>query len=81
VYLPGFSVTDQVWLPVPLTDVFLFTPGPNRWTLWIEDLSRTLIVYFPAPSVVTAFPAAVLTEIVKPGPLTPTSFGVARVLA
>ena len=29
----------------------------------------------------TAFPAAVLTVIVKPGPVTPTSFGVARVPA
>ena len=44
VYLPGLSLIVQVLSPTNDTLVFLFTPGPNRWKLWIEDLSSTLIL-------------------------------------
>ena len=33
------SVTRQVEVPVPDTLVFLFTPGPVKWKLWMFDLS------------------------------------------
>src|SRR3954463_857529 len=41
VYLPFFSVTFQVEVPVPPTDVVLLTPGPLRRKLWILDLYET----------------------------------------
>src|SRR5712691_5458857 len=77
VYVPGLSLTVHVWLPVNGTVVFLLTPGPKRWKLWIEDLSSTRIVYVPALSVFTTLPAEDLTATVKPGPEMPVSFGVA----
>src|SRR4029450_3272603 len=45
------------------------------------DLSPTMKVYFPCLSVVTFLPFAFLSEIVKPGPIVPRSFGAAIVVA
>src|SRR5207244_8063801 len=42
VYLPAFSVTVQDFVPTKETPVFLSTPGPFRWKLWIPDLSAIL---------------------------------------
>ena len=68
--MPGLRVTVHVVVVLPPTDVFLLTPGPKRWKLWIEDLSSTLIVYLPLASFFTALPAEVLRVIVKLGPHT-----------
>ncbi len=46
--MPAESVTDQVTLPVPVTSVDSFTPGPERWKLWIVDESLTSKSYGPA---------------------------------
>ena len=54
-------------MPVDGTLVFLFTPGPVRWKLWMFDLSDTLIVYDPARRLVT-FELPFFMPIVKPGP-------------
>ena len=40
-YVPFFKVTVTVLVPEKATPVIsLFTPGPVRWKLWIDDLSR-----------------------------------------
>ncbi len=40
-YPPAESVTAHDTLPVPPTLVDSFTPGPDRWKLWIVDESLT----------------------------------------
>ena len=42
------SVRFQVKVPVPETDVFLFTPGPVMCQLWALDLSWIANVTLPA---------------------------------
>ncbi len=74
-YFPFFSVSVHVVEPLNVTDVFLFTPGPVRWKLWIFDLSAILKTYFPALSLLTFLPPWV-SEIVNPGPTVPVSVGV-----
>src|SRR5918994_6327405 len=64
----------QVVLPVRATDVALFTPGPVRWKLWALDLSLIANEYAPGLSEVTFF-VPCLSEIVKPGPTVPATFG------
>src|SRR5919201_2029819 len=59
VYLPFFSVTTQVNVPFPETDVVLFRPGPLRRKLWIVAGSLTTIVYLPGFSDFTDFPFSV----------------------
>src|SRR4051812_17568308 len=76
VYLPFFKVNVHVDAPVLPTDVDLFTPGPLRWKLWIDDLSEILKTYFPALSFVT-FAVPFLRVIVNPGPTVPVNVGVA----
>ena len=51
---------------MPVTLVFLFTPGPVRWKLWTFDKSLTVIEYFPDLIFVTFVPLF-LSVIVKPG--------------
>jgi uncharacterized protein YqfA (UPF0365 family) len=63
--VPFFSVTVKVFVPVPDTLVFTFTPGPVRWKLWIEALSATTSLILPA--LVGFF----VSLIVKPGPTVP----------
>jgi hypothetical protein len=46
-YVPAESVTVQVCVPVNETAVAAFTPGPERWKLWMLDRSRTSITYLP----------------------------------
>src|SRR5205809_4935643 len=72
-YVPFFSVTVHCVVPVEPTPVFLFTPGPVRWKLWMPDLSATVIVYLPALSVVTFF-EPFLRLMLKAGPTTADSF-------
>ena len=52
--------------PLNETPVFLFSPGPKRWKLWIEALSSTLILYVPALIAFRSLPAF-STSIEKPG--------------
>src|SRR5205814_2287973 len=73
VYLPGFRVTVQDVLPLNLTPVFLFTPGPLRWKLSAFVRSDTVSLYFPATSDLTAL-APFFSEIALPGPTLPLSF-------
>jgi hypothetical protein len=47
-YTPAESVTAHVTLPVPVTLVESFTPGPDRWKLWIVAVSLTSKSYGPA---------------------------------
>src|SRR6476646_4085939 len=61
-YVPFFRVTFHVYVLTAETLVFLSTPGPVRWKLWMLDLSLTVIVYVPCG---TDF---LLIVIVKPGP-------------
>src|SRR4051794_26978025 len=75
-YVPFLSVTVHVNVPFGPTPVFLFTPGPVRWKLWMLDKSLTTILYLPALRLVT-FVLPFLSVIVKPGPSTPLSVGVA----
>src|ERR671935_3119745 len=74
VYLPFLSLIVQVFVVTAETLVDLFTPGPKRWKLCADDLSRTTILYVPCLSVLTSLPPFV-TSMSKPGPLVPTSFG------
>ena len=37
---PSSGSPSTSWCPSPPTDVFLFTPGPVRWKLWIVRLVR-----------------------------------------
>src|SRR5436190_11995793 len=81
VYLPFLSVTVQVVLALPETDVFLFRPGPNRWKLCVLAVSLTAILYLPALSFVTFLPPFVsLIVKLESGPTLATSFGVAAEL-
>src|SRR3954468_21447950 len=77
-YVPFLSVTVHVNVPFAPTPVFLFTPGPVRWKLWMFDRSLTTILYFPALSEATFLPLF-FRLIVKPGPSMPFSVGVAAV--
>src|SRR4051812_8484009 len=52
----------------------LSRPLPSIWKLWIEALSMTTSVYMPALSVLTTLPFC-FSEMVKPGPTVPISFG------
>ena len=55
--LPAWKTTSsQVVSPVPPTVVALFTPGPLRWKLWVDDRSCTRTSYVPGASDVTGFP-------------------------
>ena len=75
VYVPSWSVTVHVVVPVPLTSVASSTPGPVRWKLWMSAWSFTSIVYVPGVSVVTSLPLASFRLMSKPGPtLRPASF-------
>src|SRR2546430_5832569 len=79
VYLPTFSFTVHVAVPVNATPVVLATPGPTRWKLWIADLSLTRTTYVPCLSFLTILPA-LLSVMVKPGPSVATrivAFGAA----
>ena len=74
-YVPFLALKDQVDFPFLPTTVFLLTPGPIRWKLWIPDLSEIEKVYFvPALTLRTAFPARSFSEMVNPGPTEPFSF-------
>ena len=55
----------KVFVPVPLTLVFTFTPGPVRWKSWIDALSATTSLIVPA---LVGF---LLIVIVNPGPTVP----------
>ena len=72
--MPFFSVTVTVFVPLNgVVVIFLFTPGPFRWKLWMFDLSLTVILYLPAFSVFT-LAVPFLRVIVKPGPTVPVNF-------
>src|SRR3954471_11797810 len=64
-YVPFFNFTVHFVVPVPLTLVFLSTPGPVRWKSWIDARSWIVIAYVPA------FTAFLFIVIVKPGPTVP----------
>src|SRR3954451_4577696 len=66
-YVPFFNLTIHFVVPLPLTLVFLSTPGPVRWKSWIDARSWMVIAYVPA------FTDFLLIEIVKPGPTVPVS--------
>src|SRR5262245_34406336 len=68
-YVPFLSVTVHVNVPCEPTPVFLFTPGPLRWKLWMFERSLTTILYLPAFRLVTFWPLF-FSVIVKPGPST-----------
>ena len=74
--MPFAKVTCQVNVPLPLTGVFLLTPGPVRWKSWVFAMSLTTIVYLPAFSFVTFFPPFVSVMWNAPsGPVEPTRRG------
>src|SRR4051794_6513342 len=69
VYLPFLSVTVHVGELLPDTLVFLSTPDPLRWKLWIVAGSLTLTVHVPCGSDVTFFPplvSEILNELSPP---------------
>src|SRR5258708_29760547 len=66
-YVPFFNFTVHLVVPVPVTLVFLLTPGPVRWKSWIDARSWMVIAYVPA------FTVCLFILIVKPGPTVPVS--------
>ena len=82
-YFPFLSVSVTVFVPTKLVPVIILflVPGPVSVKLWMLDLSPTMKVYFPCLTVATYLPWAFLSEIVKPGPMVPCSFGTANVVA
>src|SRR3954452_4479063 len=64
-YVPFFNLSVHFVVPVPLTLVFLSTPGPVRWKSWIDARSWMVIAYVPA------FTLFLFIVIVKPGPTVP----------
>src|SRR6266403_2267123 len=50
--MPFFSFTVHLVVPIAATLVRLFAPFPNRWKLWMFDLSWMTIVYVPGLTVV-----------------------------
>src|SRR6476660_2250218 len=75
-YVPFLSVTVHVKVPLAPTPVFLLSPGPVRWKLWMFERSFTTILYFPALSDVTLV-LPFFRVIVKPGPSVPVRVGTA----
>src|SRR2546423_13234448 len=63
--MPFFSFTLHLVVPIAGTLVRLFTPFPNRWKLWMFDLSWMTIVYAPG------FTVVLFIVIVNPGPSVP----------
>ena len=73
-YLPAFSETFHVAVPLNATPVALEIPGPVRWKLSVAERSVTTIVNAPTGRLESAEPSVERSEIFAPGPTDASSF-------